>query len=34
MRALTHNAIQGRFRQIDPMPGQDGITDTGMLEVS
>ena len=25
---LTHNAIQGRFRQIDPMPGQDGITDT------
>ena len=27
-RALTHNAIQGRFRQVDPMPGQDGITDT------
>ncbi|MCB0877727.1 MAG: hypothetical protein KDC46_01935 [Thermoleophilia bacterium] len=26
--ALTHNAIQGRFRQIDPLPGQDGIRDT------
>ena len=24
----THNAVQGRFRQVDPMPRQDGLTDT------
>ncbi|MCB0879747.1 MAG: HYR domain-containing protein [Thermoleophilia bacterium] len=28
MGARTYNAIQGRFRQIDPLPGQDGLTDT------
>ena len=24
----TYNAIQGRFRQVDPLPGQDALTDT------
>jgi hypothetical protein len=26
--ARTYNALQGRFRQVDPLPGQDGLTDT------
>ncbi len=28
MGARTYNAVQGRFRQVDPLPGQDGTADT------